>query len=92
MRFPEQNDVIIVLRNGYGSTERLEQNIQAILFDIEPKMPSRSPKDLAALALLILARWAATHRALSLIIALLVVLLIWQAARREKRNAMAKQT
>jgi hypothetical protein len=36
---PERNDVIIVLRNGYGSTERLEQNIQAILFDIEPKIP-----------------------------------------------------
>lgn len=30
LRYPEQGGVIIVLRNVYGSTERLEQNIQAI--------------------------------------------------------------
>ena len=48
LRYPGQDGVIIVLRNVYGSTERLEQNIQAILYDMEPRMPSRSPKDLVA--------------------------------------------
>src|SRR5439155_25704599 len=48
LRYPEQDDVIIVLRNGYGSTERLEQNLQAILFDREPHLPRRSPLDIAA--------------------------------------------
>jgi CubicO group peptidase (beta-lactamase class C family) len=33
LRYPEYGDVIVVLRNVYGSTERLEGNLQAILFD-----------------------------------------------------------
>ncbi|HVH69613.1 MAG TPA: serine hydrolase domain-containing protein [Candidatus Dormibacteraeota bacterium] len=33
IRFPERDAVIITLRNVYGSTEGLEQSIQAILFD-----------------------------------------------------------
>ena len=48
LRYPEEDDVIIVLRNGYGSTENLEQNLQAILFDREPRRPRRSPLDIAA--------------------------------------------
>ena len=50
LRYPQQDAVIIVLRNGYGSTEHFEENLQAILFDAEPRLPSRSPKDLAAFA------------------------------------------
>jgi len=46
--YTERNGVIIVLRNGYGSTERLEQNLQAVLFDQPAKLPSRSAKDIAA--------------------------------------------
>ena len=48
LRFPEQDAVIIVLRNGYGSTEHLEEKLQAILFDQRPKLPSRNGKDIAA--------------------------------------------
>jgi len=45
-RFPERDAVIIVLRNGYGSTERLEANLQAVLFDEKPRVPWRKPADL----------------------------------------------
>jgi CubicO group peptidase (beta-lactamase class C family) len=48
LRYPEQDSVIIVLRNGYGSTERLEENLQAVLFGQAPHLPSRSPKDILA--------------------------------------------
>lgn len=48
LRYPEQDAVIIVLRNGYGSTERLEQNLQAVLFGQPSHLPSRSPKDVLA--------------------------------------------
>jgi CubicO group peptidase (beta-lactamase class C family) len=48
LRYPDQEAVIIVLRNGYGSTENLEQNLQAVLFDQPPHLPSRSPKDVLA--------------------------------------------
>jgi len=45
-RFPETDAVVIVLRNGYGSTERLETNLQAVLFDESPRVPWRRPADL----------------------------------------------
>lgn len=48
LRYPEQDAVIIVLRNGYGSTEHLEENLQAVLFNQTPRLPSRSPKDVLA--------------------------------------------
>jgi CubicO group peptidase (beta-lactamase class C family) len=48
LMYPERGGVIVVLRNGYGSTERLEQNLQALLFDQEPKLPSSNAKDIAA--------------------------------------------
>lgn len=48
LRYPEQDDVIIVLRNVYGSSEGLEQNLQAILFDQDPREPSRHLADAAA--------------------------------------------
>ncbi len=89
LRYPEQDDMIIVLRNGYGSTERLEQNIQAILFDEEPKMPSRNVKDLAAQAWLVPEAWVETHRVLSLLAALFIAALMGQFARR-KRNTAAR--
>jgi hypothetical protein len=43
-----QDAVIIVLRNGYGSTERLEENLQTVLFGGTPHLPGRSPKDVLA--------------------------------------------
>jgi hypothetical protein len=48
LRYPEQDAVIIVLRNGYGSTEHLEENLQGVLFNQTPRLPSRSPKDVLA--------------------------------------------
>jgi hypothetical protein len=49
-RHQEQDAVIIVLRNAYGSTEHLEENLEAILFDRPPRFPSRNFKDIAASA------------------------------------------
>ncbi len=91
LRYPEQDDVIIVLRNVYGSTERLEQNIQAILYDMEPKMPSRSAKDLAAQAWLGPEAWAESHRMLSALVGLFAVAVIRQAARRRRRTGIPNQ-
>ena len=86
LRCPERDAVIITLRNVYGSTEGFEQNIQAILFDAEPRLPSRSPKDVAAQLWLVPARWAASHIALSVLLALVVLAAVWFAARRSRRN------
>jgi CubicO group peptidase (beta-lactamase class C family) len=84
LRYPERDAVIIVLRNVYGSTEGLEQNIQAILFDAEPHWPSRSPKDVAAQAWLVPSHWIATHFALSVILFLFIALAIWLTSRRRR--------
>ena len=86
LRCPERDAVIITLRNVYGSTEGFDQNIQAILFDAEPRLPSRSPKDVAAQLWLVPARWAASHIALSVLLALVVIAAVWFAARRSRRN------
>ena len=86
LRYPEQDGVIIVLRNVYGSTERLEQNIQAILYDMEPRMPSRSPKDLAARLWQVPGAWAESHRALGVVVVSFAVVVIWQAARRRRKT------
>jgi hypothetical protein len=32
-RFSDQDDLIVVMRNGYGSSEHLEENLQAVLFN-----------------------------------------------------------
>ncbi len=85
LRYPEQGDVIIVLRNVYGSTEGLEGNLQAILFDQEPHMPRRSPKDVVARAWQVPAAWVNLHRGLSVLVILLAAAGIWQTARRRRR-------
>ena len=84
LRYPEHDAVIITLRNVYGSTEGLEQNIQGILFDAEPHLPSRSPKDIAARLWLVPAGWTASHIALSVLLALVVLVVGWLAARRRR--------
>jgi CubicO group peptidase (beta-lactamase class C family) len=84
LRYPEQDDVIIVLRNGYGSTENLEQNLQAILFDREPHLPRRSPLDIAAQVGSVSLSWIFTHRFLSsLILILFVFWLAWTIKKRK---------
>src|SRR5262252_11159297 len=65
LRYPERNAIIITLRNVYGSTEGLEQNIQAILFDGEPHLPSRAAKDIAAQFYVIPTNWISSHKALA---------------------------
>jgi len=87
LRYPERNAIIITLRNVYGSTEGLEQNIQAILFDAEPRLPSRSLPDIAARFWLVLAPWMASHVAPFVLLVLLAVAAIWFAARGKRRTS-----
>lgn len=84
LRYPERDAVIITLRNVYGSTEGLEQNIQAILFDAEPHLPSRSPKDVAAQIALVPAGWIASHVAFAVVLLLIIFSAIWLMARRKR--------
>jgi CubicO group peptidase (beta-lactamase class C family) len=85
LHYPEQDAVIITLRNVYGSTEGLEQNVQAILFGGEPRLPSRSPKDVAALVWLGLAEWISSHLTVSAILAIFLIGVIWLLSRRKRR-------
>jgi CubicO group peptidase (beta-lactamase class C family) len=87
IRYPEQDAAIIVLRNGYGSTENLEGNLQAILFDAEPHWPHRSPKDLFARAWQVPLGWAHSHPALAAILSVLALIAIWQIARRRGQSS-----
>jgi CubicO group peptidase (beta-lactamase class C family) len=48
LRYPEQDAVIIVLRNSYESTEHFEENLRAALFDAPPRLPSRKIGDVLA--------------------------------------------
>jgi CubicO group peptidase (beta-lactamase class C family) len=81
LRYPEQDDVIIVLRNVYGSTENLEQNIQAILFDREPRLPRRSPLDVAAHIGWVSLDWVLAHRPVTALVLVLLGLLLLRSAR-----------
>jgi CubicO group peptidase (beta-lactamase class C family) len=83
LRYPERDAVIIVLRNVYGSTEGLEQNLQAILYDAEPRPPSRSPKDFVAQLWLAPAGWMTSHVALAVLLVLVVSLAIGLVARQK---------
>lgn len=87
LRYPERDAVIITLRNVYGSTEGLEQNIQAILFNAEPRLPFRSAKDIAAELLLGPARWVGSHVALSVLLTFLVVTAIFLVTRRKRQTS-----
>jgi len=48
LRYPEQGAVIIVLRNSYESSQHFEENLQAVLFDASPRLPSRQFADVLA--------------------------------------------
>lgn len=48
LRCPERDAVIIVLRNTYGSSENLEAQLQAVLFDQPVHLPTRHASDLVA--------------------------------------------
>ena len=85
LRYPERDAVIITLRNAYGSTEGFEQNIQAILFDAEPHLPSRAAKDIAAQLWLIPAKWIDSHIALAALMAVFLIAIVRIATRRKRR-------
>lgn len=75
LRYLDLDAAIIVLRNGYGSTERLEQNLQAVLFGQAPRLPRKSPKDILAHGLLVTYAAVTTHWELSLAASLLLSVL-----------------
>ena len=87
LRYPEQGAVIIVLRNGYGSTEHFEENLQAILFNQPPRLPGRSAKDIAAGTGLKLAGWLAAHIIPSALLLLALLGGMWRWSRQRKRGA-----
>ena len=84
LRDPEEDDVIIVLRNEYGSTENLEQNLQAILFDREPRPPRRSPLDISAHVGWACRTWILSHRFVSSLI--LIPFVFWIASTIKKQG------
>jgi hypothetical protein len=86
LRYPQQDAVIIVLRNVYGSTAGFEQNLQAILFDLEPRFPSRSPKDLAAQLWLVPAAWISSHSTVSLVLLFFIAATVVLATCPKLRN------
>jgi len=86
LRYPEQDDAIIVLRNAYGSTEHLEDNLQAILFNQPPGMPFRNIKDLAAACWLVPASSISSHLALSAVVFLLLAGSLGLAVRVRKKR------
>ena len=85
LRYPEQDDVVIVLRNGYGSTENLEQNLQAILFDREPRLPRRSPADVAAHLGWVSLDWIAAHRLVAAVA--LILFALWLVRKVRNRGS-----
>jgi CubicO group peptidase (beta-lactamase class C family) len=96
LRYPEQDAVAIILRNGYGSTEHFEDNLQAILFNQPMHLPSRSPKDVIAHAWFATTEWVAAHRVPGGILLLALGLAVWvlparrnSAIGRQKRMARA---
>jgi len=82
LRYPEQDSVVIVLRNAYGSPEHFEEKLQAILFDQQPTLPSRSPKDVLAHAWWVTYASLNAHWLLSSFLLLIIVGLAMAARRR----------
>ena len=82
-RFPDQDALIIVLRNGYGSSERLEANLQAVLFDQHPRVPWRKPADVLILTLRSGGRLVESHSILTFLSAALSLMLFlrWANSR-----------
>jgi CubicO group peptidase (beta-lactamase class C family) len=80
-RYPDRDALIIVLRNGYGSSERLEANLQAVLFDQRPRLPWRKPAD-------VLVRTLRSGVSISLLAVGMAVLLFvgWRAAAQTRQT------
>jgi CubicO group peptidase (beta-lactamase class C family) len=85
LRYPEQDSVIIVLRNGYGSTEHLEDKLQAILFGQRPQMPARSAKDVFAQAWLVAYAFVDAHRIPICFALLFAIVSFWRFSKRRTK-------
>ena len=81
-RFPDQDALIIVLRNGYGSSERLEANLQAVLFGQNPRVPWRKPADIFVPAFGLIAGLIHSHPIFTLLTAVFALLLFVRPRRR----------
>jgi CubicO group peptidase (beta-lactamase class C family) len=89
LRYPEQDAVIIVLRNSYESTEHLEENLQAVLFDAPPRLPSRRVADVFAGPLVKFGEWAhANWLAAPTVLFLLMIAGGWRLVSQRKRGAI----
>jgi CubicO group peptidase (beta-lactamase class C family) len=88
LRYPEQDSTVIVLRNGYGSTEHFEEKVQAILFGQQTTMPTRSLKDKCAHALMVTSAWVNSNRVPGGVVLLLAIVGFWHHSRR-RANLLA---
>jgi len=92
LRYPEQDAVIITLRNGYGSTEHLEENLQAVLFGQPAHLPSRSPKDVIAHLGWVIWRSMAEHMLLTVCLSLAVASMVLAMRVRGRFSPTATAT
>jgi CubicO group peptidase (beta-lactamase class C family) len=88
LRYPEQDAVIIVLRNSYESTEHFEENMMAVLFDQPPRLPSRQVADLLANPFVKFGEWAHLNWLVGPAVLIFVVLYGLWSIRRRKKGAM----
>ena len=82
LRYPEQDRIVIVLRNGYGSTEHFEENLQALLFGGQPHMPRRNAKDIFAHPVLVTYGWSSSHVTITTLIVLFAAASGWYVLKR----------
>jgi CubicO group peptidase (beta-lactamase class C family) len=82
LRYPDRDGVIIVLRNGYGSTEHLEEKLQALLFGQQPAMPSRNAKDVLAHAWWVAYEAANAHQPLACLAMVTSLAGLWLVSKR----------
>jgi CubicO group peptidase (beta-lactamase class C family) len=87
LRYPEQDAVIIVLRNSYESTEHFEENLQAALFDAPPRFPSRKIGDLLARPFVKFGDVIHLHWLIAPAVLFPALIIgLWQLVRRRKRS------
>jgi len=92
LRYPEQDTVVIVLRNGYGSTERFEDKVQGILFGQQPQLPHRNPKDVVAHAWLVTYGFVNAHRGMCLVLLVVAIAGCCYVLNRKSRGEGARGT
>jgi CubicO group peptidase (beta-lactamase class C family) len=90
-RYPERDALIVVLRNGYGSSERLEWNLQAVLFDQNPHLPWRKPAGILVGAFYSTASWVHGHRLFAALTAVLFLVLVVRLRQRTARASQSHQ-